>query len=189
MNLKKGHRKKVKKALDNRLTVSRITDPNNFAENGFSVYRSFYDRTRYSYRKDRIEKDVFFQWAQLIFCYPEVMVIGIYLGKELISIEISCLVNDVLILKESINSDKALELHASDLAYHFYQENASKQRDIKAIYAGFLLREKNINRFKIERGARVINMPAYLHVHPMLLWLLKIFTKNVYCRLKGVNNL
>jgi len=55
------------------------------------------------------------------------------------------------------------------------------------IYAGLYLQNEGINKFKIERGARVVALPAYLHIHQLILWSFKKLRKNVYDRLVGMS--
>ena len=187
MNLPKDKRKTVRRALKQNLTVSRVTDPEEFIEKAFPVYKSFYNRTKYAYKKDRIKRENFAQWGRLLYRSPGVVVLGAFSEEKMISVDISCLVEDTLILKSSINSDMALKLRAPELLLHFCRENAAKRPDIRTIYAGIYFQKEGINKFKIERGAQVVALPAYLHINPVLLWLFKIMRKNVYERLIGIN--
>jgi len=187
MNLPKDKRKMVRRALKENLTVSRVTDPEEFIEKAFPVYKSFYNRTKYAYKKDRISRENFAQWGRLLYRYPGVVVLGAFSEEKMISVDISCLVEDTLILKSSMNSDMALKLRAPELLLHFCRENAAKRPDIKLVYAGIWLHKEGINKFKIERGAQVVAFSAYLHINPVLLWLFKIMRKNVYERLIGMN--
>jgi hypothetical protein len=171
--LKSENRRKILKAQSNGVIISRITDLNKFVEKGFSVYLSFFKRTEYEYKKDRIVKEKFIQWGEHLFSHPKVVVLGSYIKEQLISIHISCLVNNVLMIESTINSNTALKLHTPDLVYHYYRENAAQLSDIKMIYCGTYAKKESINAFKIKRGAKVLSIPAYINMHPVILWSLK----------------
>jgi hypothetical protein len=188
--------KHINKALTNNVTVSRILDESEFYESAYPCYVSFYERTGYAVDLNRIQKhgfsqrrtDGFSQWSHALFQFPEVVVFGAYSGPELVSFEICCLVEDTLVLKTHVNSDKGLKLVASDLLQHTCRIRASEQPNIHLIYDSLLGQVPSINDFYIYRGARVLVLPAFLHLHPALLWSIKKTNKNIYKRLLGLGS-
>jgi hypothetical protein len=187
--LKKDDRKKIKRALKNNLTVHQITsrEKEEFIKKAFTVYLSFYGRTKYSYRKDRTNKEKFVQWLYTIFNFPGTLVIGVFKEEVLLSFEIAILIEDTLIYQTSINSKLGLKFHSPDLGLHFWREKVSKRSGINMIYAGYYLSEEGINMFKIQRGARVVAYPAYLYINPFLLLIAKNLRKRIYEKLMGMN--
>lgn len=156
-------------------------------EEGFQVYLSFYKRTGYSYRKDRIDEKVFADWARLLFRFPKVRIWGAYSKNGLVSIWTNCLVEDVLFLLSALNSLEGMNLRSSELMLHTVRICAAKQSDIQCIYTGTLSTKQSVNNFKIERGARVLALPAYLHLHPVLFSLIRMVRKDLFERLKGMD--
>jgi hypothetical protein len=109
-SLRKGARGCLKKALNENLTVRRLTDVEEFWEQGYPAYLSFFNRTRYHFDTSRREKAGFRRWAQRVFQFPEAVVLGAFRGEQLVSFEISCRVGDALIIKTVVHSDAALKL-------------------------------------------------------------------------------
>ena len=178
----------IKKALKNDVTVSRIVDEREFSESAYPCYLSFYERTKYAFDTSRRQKDGFARWSHAVFQFPEAVVLGAFAGRELVSFEIWCLVEDTLILKTLVNSDKALKLAAPDLLMHTCRVSACEQPKIRTIYDSMLGQSPSINEYYMIRGARVLALPAFLHMHPALLWLIRKANKNIYERLLGLGN-
>ena len=127
----------------------------------FRVYHSFYARTAYQWNKKRLERRHFDAWINTMIEYPEVIILGIFLGSgELLSYEISCMVDNVVHIKSIINSEKGIELHAPDISIHHYKEELKKNPEIRFIFDGFWMNNPSINIYKLKRGARVLTLPA-----------------------------
>ncbi|MFZ1131542.1 MAG: hypothetical protein WBV31_21010 [Terriglobales bacterium] len=180
--------KHIKKALKNGVTVSRIVDEKEFAEIAYPCYMCFYQRTKYSYDKRRTQKDGFARWAHTLFQFPETVILGAFAGRELVSYEISCVVEDTLCLKTLVNSDRALKLGAADLLLHTYRSGSREQPAIRQIYDSMLGQNPGINDYYFVRGARVLSLPAALRMHPAVLWLIKGANKGIYRRLLGLRH-
>jgi hypothetical protein len=181
-------RRSLKKALRSPITVRRVLDEGEFSENGYPAYLSFYQRTKYGFDTGRREKSNFAQWSHSIFRFPEAVILGAFVGEELVSFEISCLVENTLILKTRVTSDKALKLNASDLLLHYFRSAAQDQVDIHRIYDSMMSENSGLNKYKMMRGATVIALPAFLHIHPGILWLIKKANCDAHERLRGLNN-
>jgi hypothetical protein len=180
-------RKHIKKAMKNDVTVSRIIDEREFSENAYPCFVSFYERTRYGFDRSRRTRDGFSRWARTVFQFPEAVILGAFAGQGLVSYEISCLVEDTLCLKTLVNSDKALKLGAADLLLHTHRLWSREQPEIHAIYDSVLGQRSGVNEFYLVRGARVLALPADLHMHPVLRWLIQKGNKTIYGRLLGLS--
>jgi len=187
-NLRYSVRKHIQKALKNNVSVSRIVDEREFAESAYPCYASFYERTKYGHDTSRREKDGFSRWSHTLYQFPETVILGAFVGRELVSFEISCLVEDTLFLKTLVNSDKALKLGAPDLLLHAYRIGCREQPEVHLIYDSMLGQNPGINEYYFVRGARVQALAADLHVHPALLWLVKKANQRIYGRLVGLGN-
>jgi hypothetical protein len=183
--LRKGVRGQIKKALQSAVTVSRIVDEDEFCEKGYPAYLSFFERTRYSFEAGRRQKEGFARWARTVLEFNEVVVLGSFAGSELLSFEISCLVEGALILVTIVNSGEALRLCVPDLLLHFTRTSAGRQPEIRMIFDSMLTQSRGINEFKLLRGARVLALPARLHMPRPLVWLVRRSSPSVYSRLHG----
>lgn len=181
-------RKNLNKALRNSLAVRFIVDQEQFSEMAYPVYLSFYKRTKYGFDTSRKDKARFAEWAHAVFQFPEAVVLGAFLSQELVSFEIACLVENTLILKTLVTSDKALSLNAPDLLLHSYRTIAQDHPKIQRIYDSMLSANAGLNTYKVRRGAWIAALPAFLHIHPALLWLIKRADSAAYERLCGSNN-
>jgi hypothetical protein len=180
-------RKHIKKAVKNDVTVSRIVDEREFSEYAYPCFVSFYERTKYGFDRSRRTRDGFSRWSRTLFQFPEAVIFGAFVGQELVSYEISCLVEDTLFLKTLVNSDKALKLGAADLLLHTHRLRSREQPEINAIYDSMLGQSAGINEYYLVRGARVLALPADLHMNPVLRWFIQKGSKKIYARLLGLN--
>jgi len=178
----------IRKALKNNVTVSRIVDETEFVESGYRVYVSFYERTKYNFDTSRRQKDGFSRWAHRLFQFHEAVVVGAFAGQELVSFEISCLVENTLIQKTTVHSEKALRLSAPDLLLHHTRSSVLEQSAIHRISEGMLARNQGINEYKISRGAKALALPAVLHIRPVILWLIRKASRSIYSRLHGLDS-
>lgn len=112
---------------------------------------------------------------------------GAFLGDELLSFEVTCLVGNTLILKTIVNSDKALQLETPQLLLHHVRTRAVDCPDICIIYDGMLSQKTSLDKYKIMRGARVLALPAHHTVHSILLALVAKVNRRIYKRLLGRN--
>jgi hypothetical protein len=187
-NLKKLHQVQVsvKKALKNSVTVSRIVDESEFTERAYACYLSFYQRTQYAHGASRREKAGFARWSHTIFQFPELVVLGAFNGGELLSFIIFCQVDDTLILKTLVNSDNGLKLAAPDLLIHSIRLSVSRQPTIRMVFNSMYGQSSSINKYYLRRGARVLALPANLHMHPVLCRVVRQASQSTYDRLLGL---
>ncbi|MGC2208943.1 MAG: hypothetical protein WA532_02430 [Candidatus Korobacteraceae bacterium] len=178
----------IKKALKNGVTVSRIANEREFADSAYRCYLSFYERTRYAFEAGRRKKDRFLRWSHALFQFPEIVIFGAFAGHELIAFEISCLVDDTLILDTLVTSSKALKLVAPDLLIHTCRSIASDQPNIRMIYDSLLGQSPGINKYYVSRGARVWAVPSFLHMPAPSLWLIRKANQGIYQRLLGLDD-
>ena len=184
-NCRKHHRRHLRAALKSGMVFRPIETVEELVTKGYPVYCSFYERSRYDFGKDRLDKKVYYQWAEHQINHKGVLVMGVFLNDELLGIYISCRINNTVYLKTAINSKEAIRLRAPELSWHAYRETAREDRTIDLIVDGPYVPSDGINAFKFRRGARAIALPAYLDLNPLLLKGLRLFSSTVYQALKG----
>lgn len=184
-SLRKHHRRHLRAALKSGMEIKPIRSVEELVDKGYPVYCSFYERSRYDFGKDRLEKENYIRWAEGQISHKGVLVMGVYLHEALLGIYISCRVENTVLLKAAINSEEAIKLRAPELSWHLYREEAKKDPSIELIVDGPYVPADGINAFKFRRGAKAIAVPAMLHLNPAMSLGLKLAMPNAYRMLKG----
>jgi hypothetical protein len=185
--LHKGPRRNLQYALNSNLTVRKLTDEGEFCTKAHQVYLSFYRRSGYGVNRSRVYKSGFASWAHSLFEFPEVVVIGAFRGDDLLSFDISCLVENTVILMARVHSDQGLRVRTPDLLLHTWRAKAREQSGVQMILDSMLANDVGLNEFKIRRGARVLAVPAFIHLNPILLSLVRKGGRKLRKRALGLN--
>jgi hypothetical protein len=183
--LRKDRRRDIRKAIKNGISIQRIREPDPFIAQAYPVYQSFYKRTHYSYQKSRNQLQAFGEWVYTQLAFPDVYLLGAYLEEELIAIETVCLVDNALIGKSMINSQKSIPLRAQDLLLHYTREELAQKLNVDLIFTGMIVRDQGVNNFKLWRGGKIASVPSHLRMPSPVKFLLKRFRKSEYTFLIG----
>jgi hypothetical protein len=183
--LHRNAQRNLRAAQKNGLVAARLADEKQFVEQGYELYLSFYRRAKYEFATQRTRKEGFAQWARALFQFPDMPILGAFQGDKLLGFEMSCRIGDTVIRKTMVHSDKGLELRAPDLLLHHCRVAAREDPSITLVYDSGLSTH-GIDEYKLRRGAHVTAIPAYLHVNPILLGLIKKFGSTSYQRLGGI---
>lgn len=176
----------VKKASEN-FVAKRITDLTRFIEEASAIYESFYERTRYFYKKERTNKDAFAAWAQSLFRHPKVVIIGAYHGDRLSAVDVSYRVEDIIIDDVFFSDTKSQGLRVTDFLVHTLRE-AAASTDARLIFRGFPTGKQTLDESKVTRGCKVLKMPAYCKINPLALYLGRIFMNESYRKLTAITS-
>jgi len=182
--LSRNRRKKIRRALK-QARVERISDFDVFVEQGYRVYLSFYERTRYAWRKDRVRKESFVAWAESVFAFPKLMILGVFSGEGLAAIDIAFRVEDLVIDAAFMSSSEHLHLKPSDLASHFLREETSRISGARYIFSGTYGTKPGIDRHMLDQGCKVLTLPARCKLMPGLGLLLRAAGPRLERRVKG----
>ena len=184
--LNSKHRQIVKKASEI-FEARRMTDLALFVEQAAPIYQSFYDRTRYFYKKDRLRKNGFAQWARPLFEQPKVVIIGAYRNNTLAAVEILYQVEDVVIEDVYFSDSESQSLQVTDFMTHTVREQA-RSSEARCIFRGFPTGKKSLDNAKIIRGCSILKLPARFRFNPMALYLGKTFMNEAYRKLVAVTS-
>jgi hypothetical protein len=165
-----------------------ITDLARFIDQGHEVYLSFYHRTHYSYRNDRVEKKNFASWAETLLRFPKVQVCGAFSGDMLMSVSVAYVVEHVMFTATFFSRSEALSEYVSDLMLHCLRERAAQDDSIRLVYASMAGMERGLDQFYLRRGAQVVAKPAMLRLNPIIRAALKTFKKQEYQKLGYVES-
>jgi uncharacterized protein YcgL (UPF0745 family) len=176
----------LKKGLDN-FCAMRITDLNQFVEEACTIYKSFYDRTSYFYKKERTNKEHFAAWAKPFFEYPKIVVMGAYHQDKLSAIDISYRVEDIIIDDIFFSDSQSQPLKVTDFLVHTLRETA-KSTDARLLFRGFPTGKQTLDESKVTRGCKILKMPAYCKINPLALYVGKAFMNESYKKLIAITS-
>lgn len=184
--LNSKHRQIVKKSSEI-FEARRINDLELFVEQAAPIYQSFYDRTRYFYKKDRLQKSGFAQWARPLFEQPKVVIIGVYRNSTLSAIEILYQVEDVVIEDVYFSDSESQSLQVTDFMTHTVREQARSSK-ARYLFRGFPTGKRTLDNAKIIRGCSILKLPACFRLNPVALFLGKTFMNEAYRKLVAITS-
>lgn len=160
-----GKRKQVRTA-DKEFEIRRIFDLGEF-RGAYEVYLDFYRRTGYAYRSDRKAPERFSEWAEVLFQFPEVMVLGAYHNGHLGAVSVSHLVEDLLFYSTVFCDTESLKQNVNGLMLHKVREAAALTASIATIFAGGRKQAsaKGVDDFYLTRGCSTVDLPAHLRLN------------------------
>ena len=174
----------IKKSLEN-FTARRITDLNEFIDTAFPIYGSFYDRTKYSYKKERSQKEAFAAWARTLFDFPKIVITGAYHEGNLAAVDISYQVENLIIDDVFFSDSQSQGLRVTDFMVHTLREAAASS-DARYLFRGFPCGKQTLDESKIRRGCKIYRIPAYCKVNPVALMVGKLFMNESYRKLMTI---
>jgi len=184
--LKEKHRHITGKGIRN-FEARQLTDVGTFIDGAYEVYRSFYARTQYQYKKERLDRAYFIDWSEKLFGDDRVLVVGAYRMGKLAAIDVSCQVEG-LIIDEIFFSDKeSLDLKVTDFLLYTIRETAASS-DAAYIFRGLPSGHRTLDESKLTRGCKVVRKPAMLWINPLALYTAKLFMKKWYNKLLGITS-
>jgi hypothetical protein len=176
----------IKKGMDN-FSARRMLDPQQFIEEAYAIYESFYKRTRYFYKSDRTNRENFATWARPLFENPKVVVLGAYHRDKLCAIDISYQVDDVIIDDVFFSDTESQSLRVTDFLLHTLRESA-KSTSARLIFRGFPSGKRTLDESKVSRGCKVLKLPAYFKINPLALLLGRTFMDGSYKKLMAITS-
>ena len=182
--LKKELRYQIRRAQKTFVTRPLLS-AEELAARGHAVYLSFYERTQYGFRADRVRAAEFGLWAELLFRFPEVLVLGAFENGELVGVGVSYLVSGVVFFATMFTKTEALANHVSDLILHDIRERAACLPEVRFVFAGMAGGEPGVEAFYALRGANVVARPALLTGNSLALFFVRACLKQRYVRLLG----
>jgi hypothetical protein len=168
-------------------TIREITDVNEFKEKAFPIYGSFYQRTKYSYKNARLKQSEFSRWAESLFHFKKLLILGACRNERLEAISISQLVDDTVVYSTLFYSAVALRLNVSSLLLHSLRQSVASGRQAGQIFVGMYKygAARGINDFYLGRGCSLVQKPAFLRVNPLVMSLLRAFRPGDRMKLVG----
>jgi hypothetical protein len=182
--LSSKRRKRVRDSLS-KFVARPLEDPDEFVENGYEVYKIFYQRTGYWYKSDRIKKGNFRAWAHNLYDYPKINKTGIYLNDTLCGVETSYRLEDIIFGDNLFTDDVSLQSNVVDFLIHRLREAASCT-DAKYFFSGLPTGVTTLDNSNSKKGCKLLRLPAYCKINPLALTFARLFMKDSYRKLLTV---
>jgi len=161
-------------------SARQITDMRTL-HSAYDIYLSYYNRMCNGCNGARPVYSEFLKWTNTLYSYPQVLKLGIYKSDKLCAIATLYQVNDVIICGTFFSNFESEKLRVTDFVYYLIRE-LSVTSDAKYIYLGRVTGKRELDELKLQRGCRILSLPAYCKVNPMSLYLLKGFIKNKFSK-------
>jgi len=184
--LKEKHRHITRKGIRN-FEARQLTDAGTFIDGAYELYLSFFARTRYQYKKERLDRAYFIDWSEKLFGDDRVLVVGAYRMGKLSAIDVSCQVEGLIIDEIFFSNKESLDLKVTDFLLHTIREAAAFS-DAAYIFRGLPSGHRTLDESKLTRGCKVMRKPALLWINPLALYTAKLFMKKCYSKLLGITS-
>jgi len=182
--LDNARRRQVKRAQPEYI-IQPLTDVQEFKQQAYPVYLSFYERTRYSVGAKRRDPAFFEQWADALFKIPKILVLGGYRSGVLGGISLSYLADQTVVYATFFCDNVALDLYLPGLMIHAVRQAAAALPGISRVYAGNFKGLRGLDDFYRLRGASLVRQPMRLDINAGALFLLKKLRPKQYAHLLG----
>lgn len=170
-------------------SMKEVTNSEELSSSGYPVYRSFYERTKYSYKKERIHRDRFAEWARTLFRFPKVKILGAYHDGELCGVDISFLVEEVLIRATVFSKTEYLKKQLSDFMAHAVKEKAAACDRIAFVFEGGVSGERGLDKSKLDRGCKIVSKHAFYRLNPLADVIIRSCMKKNYHKIRGIRGI
>ncbi len=182
----KSLRKDIRKSMRH-LEVRPVESIAEFVDQGYPVYLEFFQRTQYAFKSDRTERKYFTEWAEHVFRFPGILSLGVYHEGKLSGLNLSFVIENVIMDATAFVGTEALKLGASDLLWHYMRERAAKTEGVDFMYEGLSTGRQGVDRSKVLRGCKVVAYPAFYKINPVLEIGLRTLRKADYQKLRGLD--
>jgi hypothetical protein len=162
------------KNVSKQFVVRPMQDVAQFKEQGFQVYCSFYERTRYPYKRERVRRENYDRWVDSVMKSPKVLILGGYdQREELRAISLSYWVGHTLTYSTLFADTAALHKGIGEMMYHQLRELVSQTPGIREIFVRRYQGGNGLDNYYLHRGAKLVTKPSKLRLDTVSKWILK----------------
>ena len=169
-----GHnRRRLIKHASGSFQIRLIRDLSEIKEQGHRVYLSFFDRTRYAYKSERVRKAGFDRWVETLGNFPKAIVLGGYGAAGLVAVSVSYWVKDTLWYATLFDDTAAMKEGVCELMLHELRRMVAGQRGIARMVARRYRGGNSFDHYYLIRGCKLTRLPARLEINPGVKLLLR----------------
>ena len=160
-----GHRRRnLIRQASRHFHVRRVENLDELKNQGYLAYRSFYERTRYSYRTDRLIKEKFDAWAETLFCHPKAILLGGYCSTGLMAVSCSYWIENSLNYTTFYAETGCLRRNIGEVMLHELRLIAAAEPGIREILIRPYRGGESMDQYYLLRGGKVVRKPARLEL-------------------------
>ena len=116
-------------------TIEAVPDAETLTRLGHPVYLDFLSRTGYRFNARRRDPERFRAWAEALYRFPKVRILGAFQGSELAAVLICFQVRDVVYYSTQFGNQTALKNNANDLLLHTVKVGVARSPDVRVLFA------------------------------------------------------
>jgi hypothetical protein len=162
-NLSQKRRQVIARAAK-KFEVRPIANAPELKAQGHAVYLSFFQRTGYAYKAERVQKPAFDQWADDLFKSSKTLMIGGYNRGRLVAFSTWYWVERTLVYTTLVSETDAMREDIGELMFHEVRDLAGKQHGLDEIFLRNYQGGNSIDQYHLFRGAQLVRKPAQLCV-------------------------
>lgn len=147
-----------------RFEVRRLHDGNELKAQGYRAYLSFYRRTGYRYRSDRINETAFRAWADTLVQQPKTLLLGAFGPEGLVAVSASFWVSRTLVYASLFCETAAMQQNVGELLFHELRALAARQSGIDRIFVRRYQGGNSLDQYYLMRGCKLVREPARLEI-------------------------
>jgi hypothetical protein len=182
--LSHNRRRLIKQAAKN-FQVRPISDLQELKDQGYRAYHDFHNRTGYSYKSDRRNKNLFDEWAETLFQHPKTILLGGYVAEGLVAVSCSYWINSTLVYATLFSTTESLKKNVGELLFHELRRLAAAHSTIKEIYVRPYQGGNRMDQYYLMRGCRLVRQPAHLELPPLMSIFIRCLMPRKYAILCG----
>jgi hypothetical protein len=183
------NRRRLIKNAARQFVIHPMRDVAEFKEQGFVAYSSFYQRTHYKYKSERIRRDNYARWVDTILECPKAFILGGYERTgRLEAVSISYCVEETLIYSTFFSKTSALRKGIGELMFHALRETACSTPGLREVFVRRYQGGNGMDSYYLMRGARLVVKPAKVRLHPVARLILKFCFPPRYAALGTATN-
>jgi len=152
-----------------------VPDAETLTRLGHPVYLDFLSRTGYRFNARRRDPERFRAWAEALYRFPKVRILGAFQGSELAAVLICFQVRDVVYYSTQFGNQTALKNNANDLLLHTVKVGVARSPDVRVLFAATAGMPRGLDGFYLQRGFQRRSSPARLRGNPLTLAALRLF--------------
>lgn len=179
-----NRRRLIKEAMKS-FTIEEVVNQNIIKEQGHKVYLSFFERTQYQYKHQRLRESFFHQWVEGIFNSHKSLVLGGFDQQTLVAVSISFWLGDTILYSSFFSETNAHKQGVGELMFHRLREIAAQTPNVQEILVRPYQGGNGMDEYYLKRGCQIVRKPACLVLNPMTHLLLRSLLPKKYAFLCG----
>lgn len=183
-SIRHERRRLIKKAAG-QFEVRPIRDAAELRTQGYEAYLSFFKRTGYSYRDDRVRAERFADWADTVLLFPKAGLWGGFGRGGLVAVSIAYWVEHTVMYSTFFCRTESMRAGMGELMFHKVRETVTQLPEAHEIFVRPYQGGNGMDRYYVLRGCKIARKPAVLKISAPARLVLKSCLPRQYDLLRG----